>query len=66
MRFSTLSLIFAGLLTGCASNVPTAPDAITGDVTSFYDYQLHDPAGKAISINQLPSELQQADVILIE
>ncbi|CAH1212232.1 Uncharacterized iron-regulated protein [Vibrio harveyi] len=65
MRFSTLSLIFAGLLTGCASNAPTAPDAITGDVTSFYDYQLHDPAGKAISINQLPSELQQADVILI-
>lgn len=65
MRFSTLSLIFAGLLTGCASNAPTAPNAATDDVTSFYDYQLHAPSGEAISVNQLTPALQQADVILI-
>lgn len=65
MRFSTLSLIFAGLLTGCASNAPTAPNAATDDVTSFYDYQLHAPSGEVISVNQLTPALQQADVILI-
>ncbi|KIF54662.1 ChaN family lipoprotein [Vibrio owensii] len=65
MRFSTLSLIFAGLLTGCASNAPTAPNAATDDVTSFYDYQLHAPSGEAISVNRLTPALQQADVILI-
>ena len=65
MRFSTLGLIFTGLLTGCASNAPTAPDTIADNVTSFYDYQLHAPSGEAISVNQLTSEIQQADVILI-
>ncbi|MGR5112873.1 ChaN family lipoprotein [Vibrio jasicida] len=65
MRFSTLSLIFAGLLTGCASNAPTVPNAATDDVTSFYDYQLHAPSGEAISVNQLTPALQRADVILI-
>ena len=65
MRFSTLGLIFTGLLTGCASNAPTAPGTVADNVTSFYDYQLHAPSGEAISVNQLPPEIQQADVILI-
>ncbi|MGR5210109.1 ChaN family lipoprotein [Vibrio rotiferianus] len=65
MRFTTLSLIFAGLLTGCVSNTPTTPNVTVSDVTSFYDYQLYDPSGEPIAINQLTSELQQADVILI-
>ncbi|MEL7287674.1 MAG: ChaN family lipoprotein, partial [Pseudomonadota bacterium] len=65
MRFSTLGLIFTGLLTGCASNAPTAPGTIADNVTSFYDYQLHAPSGEAISVNQLTPEIQQADVILI-
>ena len=65
MRFSTLGLIFTGLLTGCASNAPTAPGTVADNVTSFYDYQLHAPSGEAISVNQLTPEIQQADVILI-
>ncbi|CAE6914848.1 hypothetical protein ACOMICROBIO_LKFPLAJE_02301 [Vibrio sp. B1FIG11] len=65
MRFSTLGLIFTGLLTGCASNAPTAPNAVADNVTSFYDYQLHAPSGEVISVNQLTPEIQQADVILI-
>ncbi|NOH50963.1 hypothetical protein F0262_23355 [Vibrio rotiferianus] len=65
MRFTTLSLIFAGLLTGCVSNTPTTPNITENNVSSFYDYQLHDPSGEVISVNQLPPELQQADVILI-
>ncbi|MGR5070079.1 MULTISPECIES: ChaN family lipoprotein [Vibrio] len=65
MRFSTLGLIFTGLITGCTSNTPTTPNTVAGNVTSFYDYQLHAPSGEAISVNQLTPELQQADVILI-
>ncbi|CAH1571863.1 ChaN family lipoprotein [Vibrio rotiferianus] len=65
MRFTTLSLIFAGLLTGCVSNTPTTPNITENNVSSFYDYQLHDPSGEVIFVNQLPPELQQADVILI-
>ena len=65
MRFSTLGLIFTGLLTGCASNAPTTPNTVASNVTSFYDYQLHAPSGEAISVNQLTTEIQQADVILI-
>ncbi|MGR5471125.1 ChaN family lipoprotein, partial [Vibrio astriarenae] len=39
MRFSTLGLIFTGLITGCTSNTPTTPNTVAGNVTSFYDYQ---------------------------
>ncbi|EDP59247.1 ChaN family lipoprotein [Vibrio sp. AND4] len=65
MRFSTLGLIISGLLTGCASNVTTAPNTLADNVTSFYDYQLHAPSGEAVSVNHMPHELLQADVILI-
>ncbi|PFG55683.1 putative iron-regulated protein [Vibrio sp. ES.051] len=65
MRFSTLSSLFASLLTGCAAHMPTESELIPTDVTSFYDYQLHSPSGEYLAINNLPIELLQADVILI-
>ncbi|ELA7317879.1 ChaN family lipoprotein [Vibrio alginolyticus] len=65
MRFSTLSLLFAGLLTGCSSYTQTNSHATSAEVTSFYDYQLYTPSGEHIALSKLPIELQQADVILI-
>ncbi|EGQ8495596.1 hypothetical protein FMH15_10130 [Vibrio alginolyticus] len=65
MRFSTLSLLFAGLLTGCSSYTHTDSHATSAEVTSFYDYQLYTPSGEHIALSKLPIELQQADVILI-
>ncbi|EOX4841935.1 ChaN family lipoprotein [Vibrio alginolyticus] len=65
MRFSTLSLLFAGLLTGCSSYTHTNSHATSAEVTSFYDYQLYTPSGEHIALRKLPIELQQADVILI-
>ncbi|EAS78008.1 hypothetical protein V12G01_23368 [Vibrio alginolyticus 12G01] len=65
MRFSTLSLLFAGLLTGCSSYTHTSSHATSAEVTSFYDYQLYTPSGEHIALSKLPIELQQADVILI-
>ncbi|MDW1629348.1 ChaN family lipoprotein [Vibrio sp. Y176] len=65
MRFSTLSLLFAGLLTGCSSYTHTNSHATSAEVTSFYDYQLYTPSGEHIALSKLPIELQQADVILI-
>lgn len=65
MRFSTLSLLFAGLLTGCSSYTHTNSHATSAEVTSFYDYQLYTPSGEHITLSKLPIELQQADVILI-
>jgi len=65
MRFSTLSLLFAGLLTGCSSYTHTNSHATSAKVTSFYDYQLYTPSGEHIALSKLPIELQQADVILI-
>ncbi|EGX6962681.1 MULTISPECIES: ChaN family lipoprotein [Vibrio] len=65
MRFSTLSLLFAGLLTGCSSYTHTNSHATSAEVTSLYDYQLYTPSGEHIALSKLPIELQQADVILI-
>ncbi|MFH4511898.1 ChaN family lipoprotein [Vibrio alginolyticus] len=65
MRFSTLSLLFAGLLTGCSSYTHTNSHATSAEVTSFYDYQLYTPSGEHIALSKLPIDLQQADVILI-
>ncbi|HHF3090158.1 TPA: ChaN family lipoprotein [Vibrio alginolyticus] len=65
MRFSTLSLLFAGLLTGCSSYTHTNSHATSAEVTSFYDYQLYTPSGEHIALSKLPIELQQADAILI-
>ncbi|CAE6951075.1 hypothetical protein ACOMICROBIO_GDFFDHBD_03646 [Vibrio sp. B1REV9] len=65
MRFSTLSLIFAGLLTGCTSTTSSLPSATSSEVASFYDYQLYTPSGKPLSLNSLTADLKQADVILI-
>ena len=35
------------------------------EVTSFYDYQLFTPDAKAVSLNSLPEDIQNADVILV-
>ncbi|MDE1514638.1 MAG: ChaN family lipoprotein [Shewanella sp.] len=51
------ALFLAISLTGCS----TAPSPIN----TFYDYQLATPQGEWISIHQLPSEIKNADVILI-
>ena len=55
-------LITTVLLTACASQ-PSDRDSQA--VLTYYDYQLASPSGQAISLNQLPDELSQADVILI-
>ncbi|ENM5888551.1 ChaN family lipoprotein [Vibrio mimicus] len=47
----TLSLI------GCAST--------PSDISTFYDYQLANPKGERISIQNLPADIENADVILI-
>lgn len=47
----TLSLI------GCAST--------PSDISTFYDYQLATPKGERISIQNLPADIENADVILI-
>ncbi|ENM5756743.1 ChaN family lipoprotein [Vibrio mimicus] len=47
----TLSLI------GCAST--------PSDISKFYDYQLATPKGERISIQNLPADIENADVILI-
>ncbi|MEF2521637.1 ChaN family lipoprotein [Vibrio mimicus] len=47
----TLSLI------GCAST--------PSDISTFYDYQLATPKGERISIQNLPADIKNADVILI-
>ncbi|MCS0029076.1 ChaN family lipoprotein [Vibrio alginolyticus] len=65
MRFSILSLLFAGLLTGCSSVPLTNSHPNSAEVTTFYDYQLYTPSGEHIALSELPKELQQADVILI-
>ncbi|MDV5052076.1 ChaN family lipoprotein [Vibrio sp. T13N] len=65
MRFSILSLLFAGLLTGCSSVPSTNSHPTSAEVTTFYDYQLYTPSGEHIALSELPKELQQADVILI-
>ncbi|WP_187372776.1 ChaN family lipoprotein [Vibrio mimicus] len=47
----TLSLI------GCAST--------PSDISTFYDYQLATPKGERISIQNLPADIENADIILI-
>ncbi|ENM5874140.1 ChaN family lipoprotein [Vibrio mimicus] len=47
----TLSLI------GCAST--------PSDISTFYDYQLANPKGERISIQNLPADIENTDVILI-
>lgn len=54
----TLSLL---LLSGCSQSIQSN----TSSVTSFYDYQLLSPNGEGLSLSQLPSEITNADVILI-
>lgn len=57
---STISLLLASMmLSGCANQ------ALTSDPLSFYDYQLYSPEGTALSLQQLPQSVQNADVILI-
>ncbi|EJL6389862.1 ChaN family lipoprotein [Vibrio vulnificus] len=57
---STISLLLASMmLSGCASQ------ALTSEPLSFYDYQLYSPEGTALSLQQLPQSVQNADVILI-
>ncbi|MDS1871000.1 ChaN family lipoprotein [Vibrio vulnificus] len=57
---STISLLLASMmLSGCANQ------ALTSAPLSFYDYQLYSPEGTALSLQQLPQSVQNADVILI-
>ncbi|HFQ5189862.1 TPA: ChaN family lipoprotein [Vibrio vulnificus] len=57
---STISLLLASMmLSGCANQ------ALTSEPLSFYDYQLYSPEGTALSLQQLPQSVQNADVILI-
>lgn len=49
-------------LSGCSS---TSKELNNSEVTSFYDYQLASPSGDFISLNSLPAELANADVILV-
>ncbi len=65
MRFSFLSLALASVLTGCVSTTTTTSESTTTEVSSFYDYMLYSPSGSPVSVDNLPPELQQADVILI-
>lgn len=65
------------LLVGCtSSNVPQQSASQTSlserasteqnaALKSFYDYQLYTPSGKALNLDNLPSELLEADVILV-
>ncbi|ELV8624607.1 ChaN family lipoprotein [Vibrio cidicii] len=59
MRTSFSLLLAAMMLGGCA----TSPS--TSNLNHFYDYQLNSPQGQALSLQNLPSELLTADVILI-
>ncbi|BDP29828.1 hypothetical protein VV208B2_09080 [Vibrio vulnificus] len=47
------------MLSGCANQ------ALTSAPLSFYDYQLYSPEGTALSLQQLPPTVRDADVILI-
>ncbi|MCW8335379.1 ChaN family lipoprotein [Vibrio paucivorans] len=58
MRKLLFSLAAVSALAGCSS-LSHQP------VTSFYDYQLATPQGKALSVAQLDHTLLEADVILI-
>ena len=59
MRTSFSLLLAAMMLGGCA----TSPS--TSNLNHFYDYQLNSPQGQALSLQNLPSELLTADVILV-
>lgn len=59
MRTSFSLLLAAMMLGGCA----TSPS--TRSLNHFYDYQLNSPQGQALSLQNLPSELLTADVILV-
>lgn len=59
MRTSFSLLLAAMMLGGCA----TSPS--TSSLNHFYDYQLNSPQGQALSLQNLPSELLTADVILV-
>lgn len=55
MRLS-LPLFCVAILAGCAATPP---------VTTFYDYQLTTPRGKAISVERFVEDTANADVILV-
>ncbi|MBE4575108.1 hypothetical protein BOO36_14950 [Vibrio navarrensis] len=59
MRTSFSLLLAAMMLGGCA----TSPS--TSSLNHFYDYQLNSPQGQALSLQNLPSEVLTADVILV-
>lgn len=59
MRTSFSLLLAAMMLGGCT----TSPS--TSSLNHFYDYQLNSPQGQALSLQNLPSELLTADVILV-
>ena len=58
----------ATLLTACANQPSenTSQKVVQPEtVSTYYDYQFASPQGKALSLNALPQELLDADVILI-
>ncbi|GEM74439.1 ChaN family lipoprotein [Vibrio sagamiensis] len=65
MRVLFIGLLVMGSLTGCLSSRPLSHSIAPNQVTTFYDYQLYTPTGEAVSLQTLPTELKQADVILI-
>jgi len=58
-----LAIIFSALALSACSVFSTNPTDTT--VGSFYDYQLYSPTKQPISLQALPSEILDADVILI-
>ncbi|RYU70558.1 hypothetical protein ERW51_03340 [Aliivibrio finisterrensis] len=65
MKYTILfSLTAALLLSGCSQQIQ--PESISSqEIASFYDYQLLSPAGSSLSLNDLPQEIVEADVILV-
>lgn len=54
----TIAALFLSFsLLGCSAT-PT-------QVSTFYDYQLATPTGERISLQRLPAEIENADVILV-
>ncbi|MDD9156342.1 ChaN family lipoprotein [Aliivibrio sp. S4TY2] len=58
------SLTAALLLSGCSQQIQPK-SAPSQEIASFYDYQLLSPAGSLLSLNNLPQEIVEADVILV-
>lgn len=65
MTLTACSYSAASLSPSTRSNSAASTPSAATPIVSFYDYQLYDPSGKALSLNALPETLTQAEVILI-